>query len=308
MRGGRWDRLGVLGLVGSLALVGGGVAAWALWTRPGVIRLLPVPPVATAPTMQTTPSGATEGSGAASAAAPIRAVGGVESLPHDRPGNAASTGVTGGVAATTQTPVIQRSLAIASSPTAQSSFLAGEEALTPVAVEIPATGVDANVVPEPVEPDGALVIPAPHLVGWDEDGPAPGQPGTTLLAGHVDDFGVPGAFLRLDAVPLGATVTVDTAGGGVFRYRVVERLVQPQSALVSSHLLQTTGAPRLVLMSCGGVYDPSVHLYEDNIVIVAQQVSATPPPASAAVTAASPLGTRAGSQGGAAENTTPGST
>jgi hypothetical protein len=307
MRGGRWDRLGVLGVVGSLALVGGGVATWALWTRPGVIRLLPVPPVAATPTGASTPAGSTGASGTTSATTSSSPGDGLRSLPHGLRSGTAATGAVGSTV-TAPVPSIQRSLAVATSPTGQASFLAGEEALTPVAVEIPATGVDANVVPEPVEPDGALVIPVPHLVGWDEDGPAPGQPGATLLAGHIDDFGVPGAFLRLDAVPLGATVTVDTAGGGVFRYRVVERLVQPQSALASSHLLQATGAPHLVLMSCGGVYDPSVHLYEDNIVIVAEQVSATPPPASAAVTAASPLGARAGSESGPAASTPPGST
>jgi len=286
MRGGRWDRLGILGMVASVALVGGGVAVWTLWTRPGVIRLLPVPPVAAASAMQAAHSGTTGSSGAALAGVgPTRPSGGVQSLPHGRPGGAASIGAAGGSAAATA-PMIQRYPAVVTSASGQASFLASEKALTPVAIQIPTTGVDASVVPEPVEADGALVIPVPHLVGWDEDGPAPGQPGATLLAGHIDDFGVPGAFLRLDAVPLGATVTVDTAGGGMFRYRVVERLVQPQSALVSSHLLQATGAPRLVLMSCGGVYDPTVHLYEDNIVIVAEQLSSSPPPASAAVTAA----------------------
>jgi sortase (surface protein transpeptidase) len=141
-----------------------------------------------------------------------------------------------------------------------------------VALAIPAIGVSARVVPEGLGPDGTLVIPPPAQVGWYDRGPAPGQSGTTVLAGHIDDDGVPGALLRLNDVQLGAAVRVTTASGRVAAYNVTRRQLLPQQELAYSGLLSQQGAPALVLVSCGGAYDAATHLYLDNIVVVAEPV------------------------------------
>jgi sortase (surface protein transpeptidase) len=142
-------------------------------------------------------------------------------------------------------------------------------AAPPVAVAVPAIGVRARIVPEGIGPGGALDIPPPAQVGWYSRGPAPGQDGTTVLAGHIDDHGVPGAFLRLSQIQAGATVRVTTATGRVAAYTVTERRMLPQDDLARSGLLSAQGAPELVMISCGGAYDAATHLYLDNIVIVA---------------------------------------
>jgi len=108
---------------------------------------------------------------------------------------------------------------------------------------------------------------------WYDRGPAPGQDGTTVLAGHIDDHGVPGAFLRLGQVQAGATVRVTTASGRVAAYTVTQRRMLPQAALATSGLLSQQGSPALVMISCGGAYNRAAHLYLDNIVIVATPAS-----------------------------------
>jgi hypothetical protein len=139
----------------------------------------------------------------------------------------------------------------------------------PVALAIPAIGVTARVVPEGLGPGGTLGIPPPDQVGWYDRGPAPGQSGTTVLAGHIDDNGVPGALLRLNEVQVGAAIRVTTAAGRVAAYTVTHRELLPQPELAGSGLLSQQGAPELVLVSCGGAYDAATHLYLDNIVVVA---------------------------------------
>lgn len=145
----------------------------------------------------------------------------------------------------------------------------------PIRISIPSQGIAAPVVPEGTDPQGSLVIPPPAQVGWYDAGPMPGEPGSTLLAGHIDDYGVPGAFLHLNAVPVGAQVSLATADGRTLDYTVTDRRSIPQSALATSGLLTRTGPPRLVLVTCGGAYDSHAHLYLDNIVLVA---SPTPSP------------------------------
>jgi hypothetical protein len=147
--------------------------------------------------------------------------------------------------------------------------VAAAPASPPVAVAIPALGVRAAIVPEGLGPGGTLAIPPPRQVGWYDRGPAPGQDGTTVLAGHIDDHGVPGAFLRLGQIQTGATVRVTTASGRVVAYTVTQRRMLPQASLARSGLLSQQGASELVMISCGGAYDEATHLYLDNIVIVA---------------------------------------
>lgn len=142
----------------------------------------------------------------------------------------------------------------------------------PVAIRIPYLGVHATVVPEPVGRGGQLRIPEPTEVGWFDAGPAPGQPGTTVIAGHIDLFGVDGAFLRLSDLPIGAVVTLVSADGTDHVYVVRRRLLLSQRALAAAHLFRAGGPSRLVLLSCGGAYDAATHLYLDNVVVEAVPV------------------------------------
>ena len=151
-------------------------------------------------------------------------------------------------------------------------MVTGATVSPPVSLAIPAIGVTARVVPEGLGPGGTLVIPPPAQVGWYRNGPTPGQSGTTLLAGHIDDNGVPGALLHLNDVQLGASIQVTTASGRVAGYTVTRRQLLPQQELADSGLLSPQGAPALVLVSCGGAYDAGTHLYLDNIVVVATPV------------------------------------
>ncbi len=48
-----------------------------------------------------------------------------------------------------------------------------------------------------------------HPVGWYDGSPTPGQSGPTVLAGHVDREGGPGAFYGLPELRTGDTVVVD---------------------------------------------------------------------------------------------------
>jgi hypothetical protein len=145
--------------------------------------------------------------------------------------------------------------------------------LRPVSISIPYLHVDARVLPEPAGPGGSLVIPAPKDVGWFDAGPAPGQAGTTVIAGHIDLFGVDGAFLRLSELPVGAKVFVTCANGAEHVYVVSRRLLLSQQRLAASGLLRSRGPERLVLLSCGGAYDAQTHLYLQNVVVVARPVA-----------------------------------
>jgi Sortase domain len=146
----------------------------------------------------------------------------------------------------------------------------------PVRVQVPAAGINASIVAEPLGAGGTLLIPPPRQVGWYEAGPAPGQPGATVLAGHIDYDGVPGALIKLAAVPDDAGVLITTASGHVFTYVVTDRLLIAKQSLASSGLLQSRGPSTLILVSCGGAYLAARHAYADNVIVVAEPAAGPP--------------------------------
>ncbi len=140
----------------------------------------------------------------------------------------------------------------------------------PVAVTL--DGALAEVDPVGAGPDGEVTVPEDvRRVGWYAPGPAPGSPnGAAVLVGHVDDAvqGL-GVFASLlDSEP-GDVVTVRTAAGLDLRYDVVSREQLDKRTVPMERIFTTTGPPHLVLITCGGSFDPAARSYDDNVVVTA---------------------------------------
>ena len=142
----------------------------------------------------------------------------------------------------------------------------------PVALAVPALGVEAPVDPVGVRDDGQMAIPDDvDRVGWYRFGPAPGSGGATVLAGHVDDReqGL-GELAALREAEVGTEVLVTDVTGGTTRWRVVSREQVDKQALPMDRLFAREGPPRLVLVTCGGEFLPELGGYESNVVVVAE--------------------------------------
>ena len=155
------------------------------------------------------------------------------------------------------------------------SAAAPAPAVRPVTVRIPSLGISAAVRPVGIDvAHGVLGLPPGiRRAGWWHDGVAPGaSSGAVLIAGHVDSAQAgAGAFFKLHRAVRGSRVQVATTDGGVYAYRVVSVRSYRKSALPTS-IYSRTGAPRLVLVTCGGPFDPAGGHYRDNIVVTAVPV------------------------------------
>ena len=118
--------------------------------------------------------------------------------------------------------------------------------------------------------DRQMRLPAdPRVLGWYRFGPAPGDGGSVVLAGHVDSrtFGV-GPLAALQTVDVGERVEVVTASDEVRSYRVdsIERF--DRQALPAA-VFARTGPERLRLVTCTGPYLPDAGGYQQNLVVTA---------------------------------------
>ncbi len=141
----------------------------------------------------------------------------------------------------------------------------------PTAVDLPTLGVHADVLPVGITA-GELDVPTdPTDVGWWTGSVAAGSPaGATVIDGHVDsaELGV-GALYRLTDLAIGDTISVTVAGGGTITYRVNERRSYNKSEGLPAAIFGIDGAPRLVLITCGGTFDKATGSYESNVAVFA---------------------------------------
>ena len=143
----------------------------------------------------------------------------------------------------------------------------------PVRLVVPDVGIDMAVDPVGVREDGEMQIPEDaNRAGWYQFGPAPADPaGATVVAAHVDSVqtGI-GQFAKLLDVGVGAAVTVTSADGGTHEYRVVTVEKVPKEGAPVDQWFDRSGAPRLVLVTCGGTFRRDIGHYTDNVVVTAE--------------------------------------
>ena len=171
----------------------------------------------------------------------------------------------------------------------------------PVAIDIPVTsshhkhGVHARITAHGLNADQTLFVPAdPTEVGWASDDAAPGSDrGTAILVSHVNYVingrTVAGAFADLAEYgrhAIGRTISVHLRDGRTLRYRIVSSREYSKDELAASPQLRRTiydqthrfgtgaqASGRLVLVSCGGDFDPDTGEYEDNVFVFALPVT-----------------------------------
>jgi sortase (surface protein transpeptidase) len=140
----------------------------------------------------------------------------------------------------------------------------------PVSLDIPAIGVHTPLVRLHLDGAGALVPPADFdLAGWYSGGPAPGQPGPAVLAGHVDSRAGPAVFYRLGQLAPGEEVLVHRADGSTLRYLVAATVRYPKARFPTGLVYAPVPDTELRLITCGGTFDRQRRSYRDDIVVSA---------------------------------------
>ncbi len=148
------------------------------------------------------------------------------------------------------------------------------ETRIPTGLRIPALGQDAPVVVAGVDDAGEMEVPANVTdVAWYGFGPAPGEPGSSVLAAHVDLAGQgPGVFHRLGSLEPGSLIFVEFDDGTSAAYISRARAIYDKNELPTDALFSREGPPVLTLITCGGGFNRSLGSYDSNIVVFAVPV------------------------------------
>lgn len=143
----------------------------------------------------------------------------------------------------------------------------------PVELTVPALGLDVPLGGLRTDRSGALQVdPDPSRAGWYADGPAPGDLGPAVLAGHLDSRAGPGVFAGLDRLRPGARITVARADGTAADFEVREVTTYAKRDFPTARVYGGSGVATLRIITCGGAFDPATGRYRSNTVVFADLV------------------------------------
>jgi sortase (surface protein transpeptidase) len=160
-----------------------------------------------------------------------------------------------------------------SSTASQPSSTAPEPRPEPVGLQIDTIDVSGFPVRDiGLEDDGQLEIPDETEIGWYKYGATAGHPGATVLAAHVNWKGSQGPFSQLGTVEPGDQIEVALDDGTTRNYLVTERTMYGKLELPKERIWRNTGPEELVLITCGGDFNPEIRRFKSNIVVYAVPV------------------------------------
>jgi sortase (surface protein transpeptidase) len=140
----------------------------------------------------------------------------------------------------------------------------------PVRIEIPAIGVSSALVRLGLNTDGTMQVPGDYgVAGWFTGGPAPGDTGPAVIAGHVDSRSGPAIFYRLGALRPGDAIKIIRADGTTARFVADDVARFPKQAFPTQAVFGPTPDPVLRLITCGGRFDRARRSYVDNVIVTA---------------------------------------
>jgi LPXTG-site transpeptidase (sortase) family protein len=153
--------------------------------------------------------------------------------------------------------------------------------MVPTELVVPAIGLRTRLIQLGLRPSGAIQVPDTTAVaGWFDDGPAPGQPGPAVIAGHVDSVKGPGVFFDLSQLRRGDHVYVRRSGGSIVVFTVTDVRTYLKSAFPTATVYGPAPGAQLRLITCGGTFDYQRRSYLSNVVVFAV-ADATPSATSA---------------------------
>lgn len=165
-----------------------------------------------------------------------------------------------GSAAETQTPFNPKQDTPVATPS-QEPVPSGEH------LAIPSIGVDTDLVPLGLTPEGEHEVPPSNkseVAGWFEPGPEPGQVGPAIILGHINGGGHDGVFAKLSTLKVGDEIA---AGGTSFKVYSIKHT--PKNAFPKAEVYSATSKPELRLITCGGAFDNGTGHYKDNWIVFA---------------------------------------
>ncbi|MFD9909480.1 class F sortase [Streptomyces sp. NPDC059063] len=168
----------------------------------------------------------------------------------------------------------------ASAAAADRAPAAAQRAPTPLTfspadrVRIKGIRVDAPVMAVGLDPEGWVDAPPPddpNLAGWFTGAVSPGEKGTAVVVGHVDNQRGPAVFYGLGSLKKGDRVEVLRQDRRTAVFEIYGIEVFAKNDFPGQRVYGNSGVPELRVITCGGGFSKQ-RGYDGNVVVFARLV------------------------------------
>jgi LPXTG-site transpeptidase (sortase) family protein len=146
----------------------------------------------------------------------------------------------------------------------------------PRTITISKIGVYARVLNVGTDKNGALKAPGNVFdAAWYNQSALPGQPGATLIDGHVSSWTSDGVFHNLKKLASGDVISIENGGGIIYRYSVVQTKIYSSSNVDMTAAITpiVTGTSGLNIISCYGKVTPGTSEFNQRIIVFAKLIN-----------------------------------
>lgn len=136
---------------------------------------------------------------------------------------------------------------------------------------IPSIDVVADVQHVGLSKSGDMAVPTNFSdVGWYRHGTKPGEKGSAVIDGHVDNgLGRKAVFHDLALLSPGDNIYVENESNSKLRFVVEEVKMYDADDIPADVVFNRSDRPRLNLITCGGTWDKEARKYDERVVVYA---------------------------------------
>jgi sortase (surface protein transpeptidase) len=144
----------------------------------------------------------------------------------------------------------------------------------PSRFKMPSLGIDAAVQHVSITTKNTIGVPNNFKdVGWYVNSPAPGQPGSAIIDGHVDNgLGLAGVFKNLSKSNIGDDVEVVNVSGKKNFFKIIKIENYPFESTSTSAFAYPVDGSYLMLITCSGKWIPARKTYDTRTIVIAKLV------------------------------------
>ncbi len=142
-------------------------------------------------------------------------------------------------------------------------------------IKIPKLSAYGRVMQVGVNSSGTLGAPSNVFdAAWYTGSAKPGQPGATLIDGHVSSWTTHGIFYGIKDLVAGDTIQIVRGDGAVLNYQVIKTLTYNANHVDMNAAMTpvTPGKSGLNLITCTGTVKPGTSQYTQRVIVFTQQI------------------------------------
>lgn len=139
----------------------------------------------------------------------------------------------------------------------------------PQTLVIPKLNITAAVESVGEDSSGKMAVPEKvEDVGWYNLGYKPGEKGSAVMAGHLDDVtGAPAVFYYLGQLQAGDEVIVTDKNGKTYTFEVTDVQSYAFDSVPLQQVFASNDKPRLNLITCTGIWNQGSRNYSNRLVV-----------------------------------------